>query len=64
MIGMSDADQGGGPLAKASSEQLGDAPLGHDGPDMGARRHDAGPGSQRWGDPARGFRPPRSKVAR
>ena len=47
MIGMGDVDQGGGPFAKASSEQLGDAPLGHDRPDMGARCHDAGPGSQR-----------------
>ena len=40
--GMGDRDQRLGPLPQAQPEQLGDAPLGHDRPDVGPRRDDAG----------------------
>ena len=38
-----DRDERLGPFAQAASEELGHAVLGHDGPDVRARRDDAGP---------------------
>ena len=42
MVGVGDRDERLGPLADALAEQLGDAPLGDDGPDVRAGRDDAG----------------------
>ena len=48
---MGDRDQRLGALAQALSEELGDAPLGHDRADVGAGRDDAGALAQGIDDP-------------
>ena len=63
-VRVGDRDQRLGALAQALAEQLRDAPLGDDGPDVGARRDDAGALLERRRRSARPCRRPRSTAAR